>query len=106
MAGGVAMGEGLGREFWERVLREVDGGAKQAAIAARHGLSAAKVSYWVRRLRSEHPRPAGKMTLLPVRVAGEERRRLAVVVGGARLEFEEGTEATYVVAIARALGGC
>ena len=42
-------------------------------------------------------------TLLPVRVVDGRVRRVELAVGAARLSFEEGTDAEYVVALARAL---
>ncbi len=103
--GGRSMSVAKGRSFWERLAREVEAGAKQTEVAARHGVAGSTVGYWVRRLRRERSgSPAA--TMVAVRVAGEERRRFAVVVSEARVEFEEGTDPGYVASIVRAIGGC
>jgi transposase-like protein len=94
-----------GRSFWERLVREVEGGERQTEVAARHGVAGSTVGYWVRRLRRERG-SAAATALVPVRISGEERRRFGVVVGGARVEFEEGTDPGYVAAVVRALTGC
>src|SRR5580693_5103303 len=103
------MKEPKGRAFWERAVREVEGGASQTTVAAKHGVAASTVGYWVRLLRRE--RAGGGVAepssaLVPVRVAGTERHRVEVAVGGARVQFEEGTDPSYVAAVVRALAGC
>lgn len=97
-----------GRAFWERAVREVEGGASQTSVAAKCGVASSTVGYWVRRLRRER---AGKevppsSALVAVRVAGEMRPRVDVTVSGARVQFDEGTDPAYVAAVVRALAGC
>jgi transposase-like protein len=104
------MTEPKGRAFWERAVHEVEAGVPQTQVAAKHGVAASTVGYWVRRLRRERMEtdvPVGRASaLVPVRVVGTERHRIEVAVGGARVQFEEGTDPSYVAAIARALSGC
>jgi transposase-like protein len=99
-----------GRAFWERVVREVEAGATQTAVAVRHGVASSTVGAWVRRVRRERVEgagaSAGSTALVAVRVAGEERRRVDVALAGARVQFDEGTEPAYIAAVVRALGGC
>ncbi len=99
------MREAKGRDFWERLAREVEAGASRAQVAARHGVSGSTVGQWVRRLAEERAaKPAA--ALVPVRITGETRRRVAVSVAAARVEFEEGTDPAYVAAVVRAIGSC
>lgn len=99
------MREAYGREFWERVVREVEAGSTRAEVAARYGVAGSTVGHWVRRLERERAaKPTA--TLVPVRVTGEARRRVAVAVGAARIEFEEGTDPGYVAAVVRAMASC
>jgi transposase-like protein len=90
---------GRGRAFWERLVREVDAGASQNAVATRYHVSKSWLGRWCRRLREE---AAGPTTLLPVRVLDDRVRRVEVTIGIARLSFEEGTDPHYVVELARA----
>ena len=99
------MAEEKGREFWERLAREVSTGSTRAQVAARYGVAGSTVGHWVRRLERERSvKPAA--TLVPVRITGEARRRVAIAVGAARVEFEEGTDPAYVAAVVRALASC
>ncbi len=106
------MTQAKGRGFWERVVHEVEVGATQAAIAGRYNVNVSTVGYWVRRLRKESqaaPSSAALAvapTLLPVRIKGTERRHFGVVLPAGRVEFEEGTDPNYVVAVVRALAAC
>ena len=93
------MGIPRGEEFWRRVVAEAEG-KSATQIAAKHGVSLCSVLRWRQRLREEHA-PA----LVPVRVAAAPAsRRLELRVGEAHVAFEEGTDPTYVAAVARALG--
>jgi len=57
----------------------------------------------VQRLKQEMP----AAQLLPVKVTGGSvRRQCVLVIDGVRLEFEEGTDPSYVAAVARALRSC
>jgi transposase-like protein len=97
------MGQHRERGFWERLVAEVKGGATQAEIARRYGVSPSQLGRWARRLEEEKPRAQ----LLPVRVTGGPTlRRYGLLVDGVRLEFEEGAEPAYVAAVARALRSC
>lgn len=101
-----------GRAFWERVVREVEVGATQASVAARYDVNVSTVGYWVRRLGARSvdvpssAALAASPTLLPVRVKGGERRCFGVIFPALRVEFEEGTDASYVAAVVRALAAC
>ena len=99
------MSERRGRGFWARIAEEVEAGATQKEAAARHGVAVTTVGYWVRRLERERESsllPGG--AIVPIRLVGEERRR--VIVEGGRVEFEEGTDPSYVAAVVRALSRC
>ncbi|WP_438017763.1 helix-turn-helix domain-containing protein [Sorangium sp. So ce315] len=97
------MGQHREQQFWEQLVAEVEGGARQAEIARRYGISVSNLARWARRLKEERPRAQ----LLPVRVtAGPSRRPCGLLVDGVRLEFEEGTDPAYVAAVARALRSC
>ena len=93
------MAKDRGRAFWERLVREVSAGASQVEVASRHRVSPSWLGHWCRRLRVDGQSP----TLLPVRVVDGRVRRVELAVGAARLSFEEGTDAEYVAALARAL---
>ena len=95
-----------GREFWERAVREVEAGASQMAVGRRYGVASSTVGHWVRRLRGARADEAASTALVPVRVAGEPRRRIEIVVGATRIEFDEGTDPSYVAAVVRAVGSC
>lgn len=96
------MGKAKGREFWQRLVGEVESGASQTEVAAWYGVAGSAVGTWVKRLAQERP----KTTLVPVRVTGEVRRRIVVAVGSARVEFEEGTDPGYVASVVRAMVAC
>lgn len=99
------MHKAKGREFWERVAREVAAGATRSSVAARYGVAGSTVGHWVRRLEEEQAaKPTA--TLVPVRITGEPRRRVAIAVGATRVEFEEGTDPAYVAAVVRVLASC
>lgn len=88
-----------GRAFWERLAREVEGGASRVEVAKRHGVSVGWLGKWCRRLERDS---GSKATLLPVRVVSSSRR-IELRVGDIRLSFEEGTDPGYVAALAREL---
>jgi transposase-like protein len=52
-----------GREFWQRLVREVDDGAKVADVARRHRVQPGTLSWWRWKLKTSSP--AAPM-LLPV----------------------------------------
>jgi transposase-like protein len=85
-----------------KLAAEVERGATIGAVAARNGVSGSALGYWRRRLRAEN---LAMPVLLPVSVAGAERRRLQLLAGDVRVEFEEGTDISYVGALVRALRG-
>ncbi len=88
-----------GEEFWRRVVGEAEG-RSAAQVAARHGVSLSSVHRWQQKLAAR-VRPA----IVPLRVSEtESARRVEVRVGDVRVVFEEGTDPTYVAAVARALG--
>jgi transposase-like protein len=93
-----------GRAFWAKLVREVEGGASQAAVAEHHGVSRAWLGKWCRRLREEGPAAA---LLLPVRVSVSEPsppRRIEARVGDVVVAFDEGTDVAYVGALLRSVG--
>jgi len=94
------MANDRGRRFWEKLVGEVEAGGSLTAVAGRHGVSASWLRKWCSRVRAE----TSTGTLLPVRVIGDRVRRVELVVGGARLSFEEGTDPQYIAQIAQALG--
>lgn len=95
-----SMAKSRGKQFWERLVREVAAGGSRTAVARRHGVSQTWLGKWCRELGGA-PRAA---TLLPVRVVEEHPRRLELAVGALSVRFEEGTDPEYVAALARALG--
>jgi len=88
------------RAFWERLVREVGAGASQATVATRHGVSTAWLGMWCRKIRSAE---GSRGALLPVRVVEQRARRVELIIGAARLAFEEGTDPRYVAELARRL---
>ena len=103
------MAQARERAVWERIVAEVEAGMSQRAAAQRHGVSAAGVGHWVRRLRQEKAsRPAPQ--LLPVRLTrsspSPSRARCALLVDDLQLTFDEGTSPEYVAALARAIRAC
>ena len=101
------MAQARERAVWERIVAEVDAGMSRRAAAQRHGVSAAGVGHWVRRLRQEKAsRPAPQ--LLPVRLTSSspERARCALLVDNLQVTFDEGTSPEYVAALARAIRAC
>lgn len=80
------------------MVREVEAGSSQTAVAKRHGVSQTWLGKWCRQLRG-----TSTATLLPVRVVEERPRRVDVAVRDYRLSFEEGVEPGYVAALCRAL---
>jgi len=87
------------RAFWERLVREVEGGASQVAVARRYGVSPSWLGRWCRLVRSG----AASSALLPVRVVHDRVRRCELIIGAVRLSFDEGTDPGYVALLARAL---
>ena len=100
------MGKARGQAFWARLVQEVEAGETRTRVAARHGVAGSAVGYWVRRLRRDASAVPVAASLLPVHVAGEERRRFGVIVATGRIEFDEGTDPAYVAAVVRALSAC
>ena len=88
------------KAFWERLVREVSAGASQVSVAARHGVSATWLGMWCRKIRATD---ASRGALLPVRVVEQRARRVELVIGAARLAFDEGTDPRYVAELARRL---
>jgi transposase-like protein len=83
-------------------VREVEGGASQAGVAAHHGVSRTWLGKWCRRLRGQSPAAA---VLLPVRVSEPSPpRRLEARVGDIIVAFDEGTDVAYVGALLRSVG--
>lgn len=101
------MASDRGREFWTRLVREVEAGASQAAVAEHHGVSRTWLGKWCRRLRNAGGVPA---LLLPVRMAVSEvpqpsaARRIEARVGEVVIVFDEGTDVAYVAALLRSVG--
>jgi transposase-like protein len=94
-----------GRDFWERLVREVDAGATHGQVAARHGVSSSSVGNWARKIaRAQATPPSAAM--VAVRVAAASAARIAITTSSAHLEFEEGVDPTYVAALVRALSSC
>jgi len=103
-----------GRAFWEALSVEVDRGAATAAVARRHGVRAATLTWWRWKLRSDarqHPR------LLPIVVEGELQAAPApgpgtdvfeVVVAGVTVRVAGGADVRYAAALVAALrdAGC
>lgn len=103
------------REFWERAVREVEGGAAVSAVARRLAVRPGTLSWWRWHLRNEpetrapvrrRPRIA-KAEFLPVVVAQPTPRRGAGLVeidaGSARVRVEVGVDVSYVAALVQAL---
>jgi transposase-like protein len=89
-----------GEEFWRRVVVEAEG-KSATAVAAKHGVSVCSVLRWRQKLRTGVD---GSTALVPVRVVGTSARRVEVQIGGVLVGFAEGTDPSYVAALARALG--
>jgi len=91
------------REQWSALVAEWRASGVQGREFARlKGLSASSLYYWSsvvgRQLEHRAPR------LLPVELATSARPvRLELVVGAARIRFEETTSPAYVAELARAL---
>lgn len=95
------MAKAHSHEFWERLVREVRAGGRQVDVARRHGVSTSRLSQWCQRTKAAQPE---SVTLLPVQsVIARTPRQLELLVAGARVVFEEGVDADYVAALARAL---
>lgn len=88
------------RAFWTKLVREVETGKTQAAVAAQHGVSRMWLGRWCARLRREAT-PAG--LLLPVHMAEASSRRLEARIGDVVLAFDEGTDVAYVAALLRSV---
>ena len=93
------MSNDRGRGFWEKLVREVEGGASQVAVARRYGVSPSWLGRWGRLMRGG----AASSALLPVRIVSDRVRRCELVIGAVRLSFDEGTDPAYVAVLARAL---
>ena len=84
------------------MVREVDAGGSQVAVARRHGVSQSWLGVQCRRVRREAP-PRG--ALLPVRIAEPGQvRRIELRVGVSVIAFDEGTVPEYLAALVRSLG--
>ena len=101
------MAQARERAVWERIVAEVEAGLSQRAAAQRHGVSAAGVGHWVRRLRQEKAsQPAPQ--LLPVRLTSSSPSgaRGVLRIDDLQLTFDEGTSPEYVASLVRAIRAC
>ncbi len=96
------------REFWARLVSEVDRVGSIEAVARRHGVRPRTLIWWRWRLGQGPRRPRRKARLLPVVVreapAVFERPVLVeVAIRDVALRLETGTDVQYVASLVGAL---
>lgn len=101
-----------GREFWERLVAEIESGqVTRLEAAQRHRVPVGTLLGWIYRLRRERaetvsPPNSSEVRLIPVEVmprspvAGTIELRLGHDIG---LHFETGTDVRYMAALVAAL---
>lgn len=92
------------REYWEKIVREYEGGHwTQQQFAKRRGVAVSTLQYWLRRVRQA--RPKGNAKMLPVRLATVDASapgHVQVFVAGTELRFSVGTDPAYIASVVRA----
>jgi transposase-like protein len=94
-----------GRDFWQRLVREVDDGAKVADVARRHRVQPGTLSWWRWKLKT--PSPAAPM-LLPVvvRPSGAVATMMPSIelrIGDVVIRIAGDTEVAYIAKLVDAL---
>jgi len=97
-----------GREFWEQLCAEVDGGEASAEVARRHRVKVATLRWWRWRLGQPERAVAkqGAPVLLPVVVRDSAPARaghVELLAGGVVLRFAVGTDIDYIARLAAEL---
>jgi hypothetical protein len=94
-----------GREFWERLVREVEDGARIAEVARRHRVQPGTLSWWRWKLKTSSPtRPM----LLPVIVrplggTGDMVGSLELRIGDVIIRIPRDTDVAYIAKLVDAL---
>lgn len=98
------------REFWKRLVREVEAGATIGAVAERRGVPPSTLSWWKWKLRSEAGLIGVGPSLLPVVVREQPvvmaNHELELELGDVRMRVTVGTDPHYVAALVGALRSC
>lgn len=95
------MSKRRGREFWERLSAEVDGGRSAEEVARRHGVKVTTLRWWRWQLGRQGKKSAKKKApaLVPVVVKEPSPARtgyVEILAGGVIVRFEVGTDVDYV----------
>jgi transposase-like protein len=101
-----------GREFWERVVAEVEsGGVTRVDCARRHRVRVGTLLGWLYRLRRERGEAdggskSGEVRLIPVEVTPRSYGSIAVELRlghDVALRFDTGSDVGYIAALVTAL---
>ena len=105
-----------GREFWERLVAELErSGDRHADFATRRGVKVAALRYWLYRLRRERHGGKDEPRILPVRViastaptarwpSGDGSLVEIELPSGLRLRFPTGTDGAYIATLVKRFG--
>ncbi|MCK6537534.1 MAG: transposase [Polyangiaceae bacterium] len=96
------------REFWARLIGEVERGGGVEAVARRHGVRPRTLIWWRWRLGQGPRRSGRKAQLLPVVVRGapvtfERPALVELAVRDVALRLETGTDVDYIATLVAAL---
>ena len=92
------------RNAWRSLVAEWRASGMQAPeFAQRHGLKIANLYYGSSVLGREQPKAAARLVPVQLAASASHAVDLELVVGPARVRFQENTPPEYVAALARAL---
>jgi Transposase len=94
-----------GREFWERLVREVEDGARIAEVARRHRVQPGTLSWWRWKLKTSSP---ARPILLPVIVrplggTSDMLGSLELRIGDVIIRIPRDTDVAYIAKLVDAL---
>lgn len=84
-----------GREFWTKLVSEIEAGGTLPEVARRHGVKASTLRRWRTRLLSEGS-SAPRLVPVIVRAGHSSTHGIEVAVRDYVLRFEVGTDVDYV----------
>lgn len=96
-----------GRDFWQRLVNELEGGARVADVARRHAVQARTLSWWRWKLKTTGATSRGPM-LLPIVVrrtatVARESAPIELRVRDVIIRVTSGSDVAYVAALVDAL---
>ena len=92
------------RQFWEKLVSEIESGARVRDVARRHHVKEGTLRWYRSQIRKERATEPRLLKLVAPEPASETA--LVIAVDGIRLELPRGVDVRYVAALIAAIRAC